>query len=78
MNSNNYAEWLALLKGMDIAITLGIKYLVVFEDSLLVIREVRKLVKKYKSPSNKMHHIFLSLINEFNAVNFLHILRANN
>ena len=63
-----------MLKGLEIAITLGVKELVVFRDSLLVIREVRKLVKHYKSPSNKVHHIFISLINEFNVVNFLHIL----
>ena len=49
-----------------------------FEDSLLVIREVRKLARNYKRPSNKMHHIFNGLISEFNDVNFLHILRSNN
>ena len=73
-NTNNYAKWLALLKELEIAITLGIKDLVVFGDPLLVIREVRKLVKNYKSTTNKMLHIFISLINEFNVVNFLHIL----
>ena len=76
--SNNYVEWIALLKGLDIAITLGIKELAVFGDSLLVIREARKMVKNYKSPTSKMHHIFISLINEFKAENFLHILRENN
>ena len=49
-----------------------------FDDSLLVIREARKLARNYKRPSNKMHHIFNSLIGDFNAVNFLHILRSNN
>ena len=63
---------------MEIAITLGIKDLVVFVESLLVIREVRKLVRNYKSPSNKMHHIFNSLISDFNAINFIHILQSNN
>ena len=77
-NSNNYGEWLALLKGLEIAITLGIKELVVVGDSLLVIREVRKLVRNYKIPSNKMHYIFNSLVSDFNAINFLHILRTNN
>ena len=71
-------EWLALLKGMEIAITLEIQDLVVFGDSLLVIREVRKLARNYKRPSNKMQHIFNSLISEFNVVHFLHILRSNN
>ena len=77
-NTNNYAEWLALLKGLEIAITLGIKDLVVLRDSLLVIREVRNLVKIYKITSNKMYHIFNNLISEFNVVNFLHILLSNN
>ena len=77
-NTNNYVEWLALLKGLEIAIDLGIKELAVLGNSLLVIIKVRKLVKNYKSPFSKVHHIFNSLINEFNAVNFLHILQENN
>ena len=78
MGTNNHAEWLALLKGLEIALTLGIRDLVVFGDSLLVISEVRKMVRNYKNPSNKMHHIFNSIISDFNVVNFLHILRSNN
>ena len=37
--SNNYVEWLALVKGLEIVNTLGFKDIVVFGDSLLVIRE---------------------------------------
>ena len=44
----------------------------------MVIREARKLVRNYKSPFIKMHHIFNSLVSDFNAINFLHILRTNN
>ena len=51
-STNNKAEWLALLKGLEIAITLGIQELVVLGDSLLVIREVRKLARNFKRPSN--------------------------
>ena len=70
--------WLSLLKGLEIAIIIGIRDLVVFGDSLLVIREVRKLVINYKRYAKKMHNIFNSIICEFNVVNFLHILRSNN
>ena len=45
---------------------------------ILVIKEVRKLARNFKRPSNKMQHIFNSLITEFKAVHFLHILRTNN
>ena len=62
-NSNNYVEWLALFKGMEIANLLGIKDLVVFGDSLLVTREARKLARNYKTPT-KMHHIFNSIARE--------------
>ena len=72
--SNNYAVWLALIKWLEIVTTLGIKDLVVFGDSLLVIREARKLIENYKNPSTKMHHIFNNLVSEFNIINFLYIL----
>ena len=77
-STNNQAEWLTLLKRLEIAITLGIQDLAVFGDSLLVIREVRTQVRHFKRPSNKMQHIFNSLISEFMAVHFLHILCSNN
>ena len=63
---------------MEIVNTLGIKDLVVFGDVLLIIREARKIVRNYKIPFTKMHHIFNSLVSEFNAINFLHILRTKN
>ena len=66
------------MKGLEIAIDIGIKELVVFGDSLLVIREVIKLVGNYKIHYNKMHHIFNILISDFNAINFLHILQSHN
>ena len=77
-STNNHAEWLALLKGLEIALFLGTRDLVVFGDSLLVIREVRKLVINYKKPSNKMHHIFNRFIfsrciNKYNYVSSIAI-----
>lgn len=42
--SNNTAEWLGFLKGLEIASSLGIEDLMVFGDSLIVIREARKLL----------------------------------
>ena len=57
---------------------LGIKELVVYGDSLLVIREVQKVAKNYKTHSTKMHHIFNNLVSEFKAISFLHILWTNN
>ena len=41
----------------------------VYGDSLMVIREVRKLNKNYKSVAIKLHHIFNCLGREFKSLN---------
>jgi ribonuclease HI len=40
--SNNAAEYEALIHGLNIAISLGIKRLMVYEDSLVVISQINK------------------------------------
>ena len=40
--SNNVAEYEALVHGLSIAISLGIKRLMVYDDSLVVISQVNK------------------------------------
>jgi ribonuclease HI len=40
--SNNEAEYEALIHGLNIAISLGIKRLMVYEDSLVVISQINK------------------------------------
>ena len=76
--TNSGAKWRALIKGLELARNFGIEELVVFGDSMIVIREARKLVKNHKSPMTKTHHILKCMVNEYKAINFLHLLRANN
>ena len=76
--SNNGVEWLALIKGMDIANSCGMEELAVYGDSLMVIREERLLYKKIKSPTIKMHHILICLGREFKYIKLFHIVRTNN
>jgi ribonuclease HI len=40
--SNNVAEYEALIHGLNIAVSLGIKRLMVYEDSLVIISQVNK------------------------------------
>ena len=42
---NNGAEWLALIKGLELARNLGIEDLVLLGDSMMVIMEARNLLK---------------------------------
>ena len=76
--NNNGAEWLALIKGLELARNVGIEEPVVFDDSMMVIREARNLAKNCKNPATKTHHILKYMINEFKAINFLHMLTENN
>ena len=76
--SNNGVEWLALLKGLEIASSCGMEETAVYGDSLMVIREARLLNKKIKNPTIKMHHILICLGREFRSIKFFHILRTNN
>ena len=52
--------------------------LAVYGDSLMLIKEARKLNKNYKSLRIKLHHILNCLGREFKSLKFFHILRANN
>ena len=76
--STKGVEWLTLIKGLEIANSCGMEELVVYGDSLMVIREARLLYKKMKSPITKMHHILICLGREFKYIKFFHILRTNN
>ena len=55
--TNNGVEWLALIEGLELASSVGIEELVVFGDSMMVIREARNLEKNRKNPTTKTHHI---------------------
>lgn len=52
--------------------------MVVIGDSLMVIRETRNITKNRKNPSAKMHYLLKCIVNDFKAINFLHVLRAYN
>ena len=76
--SNNGAEWLALIKGLEIANNCGMEELAIYGDSLMVIREARMLYKNFKIPTIKMHHILNCIGMEFKSLKFFHIPRTNN
>ena len=50
----------------------------VFGDLMMVVREARNLTKNHKNQETKKHHILKCIVNEYKAINFLHLLRANN
>ena len=52
--------------------------MVVFKDSMLVIREARNLMKKRKNLVTKTHHILKCMVDVYKVINFLHLVRENN
>ena len=75
---NNGAEWIALIKGSELAKDIGIEEMSVIGDSLIVIREAIRITRNQKSPTSKMHHLLLYLGKEFKSISFLHVLRVQN
>ena len=76
--TNNGVEWLALIKGLELARNLGIEDLVILGDSMMVVMEARNLLKNRKKPTTKAHRILKCMVDEYKAINFLHLLRENN
>ena len=77
MKINNGAEWLALIKGVEMATKYGIEEMVVFSDSCMVIGEARKLMMNQKNQVTKTRHLLKCIVNYYKAINFLHVLREN-
>ena len=76
--SNNQAEYLSLILGLNLAIGLGIERLVTIGDSELVISQVtgRYSVRKYEL--KKLHDIVLKLSEKFKEINYLQLPREMN
>jgi PDZ domain-containing secreted protein len=76
--SNNAAEYEALMHRLNIAVSLSIKKLMVYEDSLVVIRQINKdwdcstdSMGKYCAAVRKLEH-------KFEGLEFLHMKRDRN
>lgn len=77
-NTNNYAEYMALILGLTEANKLNIKYLNVKGDSQLVINQVTGKYKVNSENLKPLHKKTLELINTFDVILFEHIKRNLN
>ena len=77
-NTNNYAEYMGLIFGLEKAIELNIKALQVEGDSLLVINQ---MIGKYKCNSQNLIELYNKakiLASDFDDIRFSHIFRNKN
>jgi ribonuclease HI len=76
--SNNEAEYEALLHGLCLAISLGIKRLLVYGDSLLVVQQVNKEWDCNKETMEAFVQEVRKLENKFSGLEVHHVLREHN
>jgi ribonuclease HI len=76
--SNNEAEYEALLHGLRLAASLGIKRLLVYGDSAVVINQVNKSRDRNKENMDAYCLEVRKLENKFYGLEFHHVVRDNN
>jgi ribonuclease HI len=76
--SNNEADYEALLHGLRLAISLGIKRLLVYGDSLLVVQQVNKEWGCNKETMDAYVQEVHKLENKFSGLEVHHVLREHN
>ena len=76
--SNNEAEYKALLHGLRLAVSLGIKRLLVYGDSLLVVQQVNKEWDINKDTMDTYVAEIKKLKNKFLGLEIHHVDRNNN
>jgi ribonuclease HI len=76
--SNNEAEYEALLHGLHLAISLGIKRLHVYGDSLLVVQQAKKEWDCNKKTMDAYVQEVRKLENKFHGLEVHHVVREHN
>jgi ribonuclease HI len=76
--SNNEAEYEALLYGLRLAVSLGIKRLLVYGDSLLVVQQVNKEWDRNKETMDAYVQDVRKLERNFSGLEVHHVLREHN
>ena len=76
--SNNEAEYEALLHGLRLAVSLGIKRLLIYGDSLLIIQQVNKEWNINKDTTDAYVEEIRKLENKFSGLEIHHVDRNNN
>jgi ribonuclease HI len=76
--SNNKAEYEALLHGLCLAVSLGIKQLLVYGDSLLVVQQVNKEWDVNKDTIDAYVTEIRKLENKFSELEIHDVIRDNN
>ena len=76
--TNNAAEYEALIHGLRIAVTLGIKCLLAYSDSKVIIQQVNKDWECTKEKMDAYYREIRKVETKFYGLEFYHVPRDNN
>lgn len=76
--TNNYAEYMGLIIGLEAAVNLDIKELLVKGDSLLVIKQMKGLYNVNSPNIIPLHLRAANLAKRINIIDFTHVYRKDN
>ena len=78
IKTNNEAEYLALIKGIDLCIKNNISNVSIFADSELVVKQINGEYKVKNERMAVLHKKTHDLLKKFNSWDINHVLRENN
>ena len=76
--TNNYAEYTALIKGLEIAVDKNITVLDCYLDSELVVKQVKGIYRVKDITLQTLHKKVIEKAKKFKAINFIHVKRHLN
>ena len=76
--TNNEAEYLSLIKGIEISLSLKIKNLAIYADSELVVRQVMGVYKVKNTRMQKLHRTVMEKLNKLAKWKITHVRREEN
>lgn len=77
-NTNNYAEYMSLINGINDAYVHGIKEIIVKGDSLLVINQIMGKWKIRCKTLQNLHAEVIDKLSQFDTISFHHVPREEN
>ena len=78
VQTNNYAEYMALIIGLEMTLKLGIKNLIVKGDSLLIIKQMKGLYKVKSDNLKDLHERAKVLVKNISNIEYIFVRREFN
>ena len=76
--TNNEAEYMAMIKGIQVSLELNVKSLNIYSDSELVVKQINGEYKIKNDRMKRLHALVFSELNQMNHWSVTHIRREKN